>query len=310
MDLQGLVDIHEISRLKYRYLRALDQKLWDELEGCFTEDATASYSGGAYGFEGRAAIMGFLREAMGSTSMLTSHKCHHPEIELTGRDSATGVWALDDVVLHLDYDLTIRGAAFYHDRYVKRGGQWLIAHTGYERVYEEMQPRASDIKLTAPHRSEPQPPEAAAEERPRFSREEIEAALASWQEAAAAGDWSAWAGHFTEDATYVEHHYGTFEGREAIRTWITETMSTFPGNQMPYFPLDWYVVDEANSRVVAYVQNRMVDPGDGSIFQAPNVSILHYAGGGLWSYEEDIYNPADFTPMIAAWQQRVDELRR
>jgi uncharacterized protein (TIGR02246 family) len=246
---------------------------------------------------------------MSSPNMLTSHKCHHPEIELTGRDSATGVWALDDVVLHLDYDLTIRGAAYYHDRYVKRGGQWLIAHTGYERVYEEMQPRASDIKLTSPRQSEKRP-QPAAEASPHFSREEIEAALKSWQEAAAAGDWSAWADRFTEDATYVEHHYGTFQGREAIRTWITETMSTFPGNQMPYFPLEWYVVDEANSRVVAYVQNRMVDPGDGSIFQAPNVSILHYAGEGLWSYEEDIYNPADFTPMIAAWQQRVEELRR
>lgn len=148
MDLQGLVDIHEISRLKYRYLRALDQKLWDELEGCFTEDATASYSGGAYGFEGRAAIMGFLREAMGSTSMLTSHKCHHPEIDLVGPHEATGIWALDDVVVHQDLGLTIRGAAFYSDRYRRSDGVWRISHTGYKRTYEELFPRASLDGLT------------------------------------------------------------------------------------------------------------------------------------------------------------------
>ena len=108
-----LVEIHAIERLKYTYLRCLDQKLWDELEGCFTEDATASYGGGAAVFNDRAGIMDFLRTAMGSTSMLTSHKCHHPEIDLTGPDTATGVWALEDVVVLVDGDggLPTRGAA-------------------------------------------------------------------------------------------------------------------------------------------------------------------------------------------------------
>lgn len=151
MDLQGLIDIHEISRLKYRYLRTLDQKLWDELAGCFSEDATASYSGGAHSFDGREAIMAFLREAMGSTAMLTSHKCHHPEIDLTGSDEAAGTWALDDVVVHQDFGVTIRGAAFYSDRYRRVDGTWLITHTGYKRTYEEIFPRASveGLALTA-----------------------------------------------------------------------------------------------------------------------------------------------------------------
>jgi hypothetical protein len=146
-----LVAIHDISRLKYRYLRTLDQKLWDELAECFTEDATASYSGGAYAFEGRAAILAFLRESMGSTAMLTSHKCHHPEIDLVGPDEATGIWALDDVVVHQDYGITIRGAAFYEDRYRRVDGTWRIAHTGYKRTYEEIFPRTSiqGLSLTA-----------------------------------------------------------------------------------------------------------------------------------------------------------------
>ena len=152
MDAADLLEIHAIERLKYRYLRCLDQKLWDDLEACFTPDATASYGGGAYELDGRDAIMEFLRTAMGSTGMLTSHKCHHPEIDLDGAREATGVWALEDVVVHQDLGLTIQGAAFYVDRYVKDDdGRWLIKHTGYKRTYEELFPRASiaGLQLTA-----------------------------------------------------------------------------------------------------------------------------------------------------------------
>jgi uncharacterized protein (TIGR02246 family) len=143
-----LVELEAIKRLKYRYVRLIDTKQWDELETLFVPDATATYSDGKYAFDGRDAIMAFLRESMASTNMLTSHKVHHPEIEVDG-DRATAVWALDDVVVHLDYNMRISGAAFYRDEYVKTSGEWRIKHTGYERVFEEMQPRADDIKLTS-----------------------------------------------------------------------------------------------------------------------------------------------------------------
>ena len=145
---EDLIDLEAIKRLKYRYVRLIDLKEWDELETLFVPDATATYSDGKYSFEGRDAIMAFLRESMASTDMLTSHKVHQPEIEVDG-DRATATWGLEDVVIHLEYNLRISGAAFYHDEYVKQNGDWKIKHTGYERVYEEMQPRADDIKLTA-----------------------------------------------------------------------------------------------------------------------------------------------------------------
>lgn len=148
---EDLVEIELIKRLKYRYLRGLDQKLWDEVESCFTPDATARYGGGLYEFEGRDAIMEFLRTSMGATTMLTSHRCHHPEIDLTGPAEAVGTWALEDVVVLTDVGLNVQGAAFYSDRYAKVADQWCIAHTGYRRTYEELLPRASvqGLKLTA-----------------------------------------------------------------------------------------------------------------------------------------------------------------
>lgn len=146
----------------------------------------------------------------------------------------------------------------------------------------------------------------------QWTRDELEAAFTAYQaraaEAGRTGDWAAWADQFTDDATYVEHHYGRFEGREAIRSWIAETMSAFPGRDMPEFPIGWYVIDEDRGWVVCQVFNRMADPGDGSIHEADNVTILHYAGDGLWSYEEDVYNPAHFATMVAGWVQRRREL--
>jgi SnoaL-like domain len=148
---EDLVEIELIKRLKYRYMRCLDQKLWDELETCFTADATAKYSGGVYSAEGRDAIIEFCRNSMGATTFLSSHRVHHPEIDLIGANEATGTWALEDVVILTDLGINVQGAAFYTDRYVKIDGTWLIAHTGYLRTYEELMPRASvkGLKVTA-----------------------------------------------------------------------------------------------------------------------------------------------------------------
>lgn len=144
-----LVEIEAIKRLKHRYARLLDTKDFDGLVECFTEDATASYSGGQLSYEGRDAIIGFLRDALGSTSMLTSHLVGQPEIELTGPSEAKGTWALQDLVILAEQAIEIRGTAFYEDEYVKENGRWRFRHTGYRRVYEEMGPRADGTKITA-----------------------------------------------------------------------------------------------------------------------------------------------------------------
>jgi hypothetical protein len=145
-----------------------------------------------------------------------------------------------------------------------------------------------------------------------FSRTEIEDAFAAYQqrgaEAGKTQDWNPWADQFTEDARYKEHLYGVMEGREAIRRWITKTMTTFPGVRMPTFPIEWYVVDEERGWVVCEIQNVMEDPGDGSVHQAANLTVLHYAGNDQWSYEEDAYNPTNFVRMIEGWCRRAEEL--
>jgi uncharacterized protein (TIGR02246 family) len=144
---EDLVEIEAIKQVKYRYLRAVDTRDWDLLATTLTDDATSAYSSGKLSYEGRDAIIAFLRESMPEKDMLTSHKVHHPEIELTGPDTADARWGLEDVVIILSAALTLRGAAYYEDKMRKVDGQWRIAHTGYRRLYEEMTPR-KDENLT------------------------------------------------------------------------------------------------------------------------------------------------------------------
>lgn len=146
-----LVELELIKRVKYRYLRDIDQKRWDDLAEVFTEDAVAEYSGGKYSYEGRDAIVSFLRTNMGAETFHSAHRVHQPEIDLTSPTTAVGTWAMDDVVVMTDWDLTVQGAAFYEDEYRKVDDAWRISRTGYKRTYEELVPRASiaGLQLTA-----------------------------------------------------------------------------------------------------------------------------------------------------------------
>ena len=70
---------------------------------------------------------------------------------------------------------------------------------------------------------------------------------------------------------------------------------------MRSFPIEWYVIDEEKGWVLCSVVNVMDDPGDGSDHEESNWTLLHYAGDGLFSYEEDMYNPVEFGEMIKGW---------
>ncbi len=136
-----LAVLEEIKRLKYRYLRCVDTKNWDEIADTFTADATAGYGTPALGspvsLTGRDAIVGFLRDKLGP-GIITTHFASQPEIDIDG-DTATGIWAFEDTVIVTEHRVVITGAAFYEDRYVREAdGRWRIRHTGYERTYEAM----------------------------------------------------------------------------------------------------------------------------------------------------------------------------
>jgi len=143
-----LQQIELIKRLKYKYMRALDTNNWEELRDCFSEDAVSNYDSGKYSFEGRENIIAFLKQFMDRPTQVTQHHAHHPEIDITSDTTAKGIWCLQDFVIDLDANITLRGAGIYHDEYEKVDGEWKIKLTGYNRIYEEIEERSDRVKLT------------------------------------------------------------------------------------------------------------------------------------------------------------------
>lgn len=136
-----LVAIEEIKRLKHRYFRTLDLKIWDEYADCLATDVHASYGTKAMGeplvFDNRDDLVASMVKNMGP-GIITVHIANHPEIDVDG-STATGSWAFEDTVIATDFNVLIRGGGYYKDTYRRDpDGAWRITSTEYERIYEAM----------------------------------------------------------------------------------------------------------------------------------------------------------------------------
>ena len=154
-DLQRLVEIEAIKQLKARYQRAVDTKDWELMRSVLAPNAKSIYSDGKYAYEGRDAIVEFLANprGLGSTEIASMHHAHTPEIEITSETTASGKWYLEDFVVSAlpsdgaPHGTVLHGTGIYLDEYVKIDGEWLIQQTGYERIFEDIQPRGEGSKL-------------------------------------------------------------------------------------------------------------------------------------------------------------------
>ena len=142
-----LESIELIKQLKARYFRFLDTRNIEGLQTVFTSDATASFVGGDYDFQldGWEQLEAFYKKSFTGQNF-GMHNGHHPEICVDG-DTATGIWYLQDIFVSLEHDITITGSALYEDEYRREGGEWRIARTGYQRLWEEHHKRGDNVRL-------------------------------------------------------------------------------------------------------------------------------------------------------------------
>src|SRR5207302_7220468 len=110
-------DVEAIRQLKARYFRLMDTKDWDAMRFVLTDDVVmdTTASGGNL-MTGADRYMVFLREAIGD--VLTVHHGHTPEIELTSETTATGIWAMEDM-LRWPNGKEMHGYGHYHETYEK-----------------------------------------------------------------------------------------------------------------------------------------------------------------------------------------------
>ena len=101
---------------------------------------------------------------------------------------------------------------------------------------------------------------------------------------------------FTEDAVFIDPAFGRIEGRAEMAHFFDWSIVGLDGWS---FPEQWTMVD--GDRLVSFWWNRV--PGtrsDGTPYQAPAMSILHYAGDGKFDYELDLMNIVEVTEVLAA----------
>ncbi|RAY12977.1 DUF4440 domain-containing protein [Actinomadura craniellae] len=131
-------DIEAIKQLKARYFRTMDTKDWAGMRQVFTDDVVIDTvdSGGSV-IEGADAFMAFLRQTLADQT--TVHHGHMPEIELTSATTATGIWAMEDLIQWADGG-ELRGYGHYHETYRKIDGTWRIASSKLTRVRLDLTP--------------------------------------------------------------------------------------------------------------------------------------------------------------------------
>lgn len=134
--IRELADLEAIKQLKARYFRLMDEKRWDEWALVFARDAHMEVPEAAMVVDGRDAIVAAVSGAL--DGVRTVHHGHMPEIEITGPDTARGIWAMEDYVeFPPAADGTrngLRGYGHYHEEYVREDGAWRIARLHLARL--------------------------------------------------------------------------------------------------------------------------------------------------------------------------------
>ena len=134
-------ELEQIRLLKARYCRFLDTRDIESWRQLFAPDVVvlldlAVSTGGADPqtmppLEGLAAFEPVVLGGIAGAA--TMHHCHTPEIELTSPTTATGIWAMEDLLVFPDGS-ELHGAGHYHETYEKRENRWQITRLHLTRT--------------------------------------------------------------------------------------------------------------------------------------------------------------------------------
>ena len=143
-DLERLLATEEIKTVFARRLRYMDEKQWRLYAALHTDDAVSeAYGDGKAVVSAEAIAAAIERYMTGGRAPVTSvHHAHPPEIEFQSDTEATGIWPMEDHLWWSDGDREehLHGYGYYHERYRRVGGYWLIAWRKLTRLRVDATP--------------------------------------------------------------------------------------------------------------------------------------------------------------------------
>lgn len=149
---ERLAAIEAIRQIKARYWRGVDLGDGDLVRSVLAEDCELDYHGCCAdpksGVDYLPAMNVTLRgrqrwqaDGMARFGIVSVHQGHQADIEITGPDTATGIWAFTDRMFFPPGAAFSRltGYGFYHESYVKVADAWLIKTTRITRIRVEVE---------------------------------------------------------------------------------------------------------------------------------------------------------------------------
>ncbi|MCV7179468.1 nuclear transport factor 2 family protein [Mycolicibacterium sphagni] len=134
--LRELLDREQLKELRARYFRFLDLRDQEGFATVFTEDAVLEVPEVDLVFRGREEIAAKVLASV--SGAVSAHHGHTPELIFTGPDTATGIWAMQDIVewprAASGERIGITGVGHYRDEYVREDGEWRIAKVRLVRI--------------------------------------------------------------------------------------------------------------------------------------------------------------------------------
>jgi hypothetical protein len=144
-DVERLIAIEEIKKLKARYFRCMDVKDWAGMRHVYAPDAEADFRIESPDglVKGADRIVDYTRSAV--EKVTTIHHGHMPEITLVSDTEATGIWAMEDLLFWPEGEglqrangsriRRLHGFGHYHETYRKHGSEWRIQTLRLSRLY-------------------------------------------------------------------------------------------------------------------------------------------------------------------------------
>jgi hypothetical protein len=139
IDAAMLADIEEIKQLKARYFYHLDRKEWDQWrESVFCRDASMHVPEARLELFGIDNILSCLKPLL--AGVVTVHHGHMPVIQILSPTTASGTWAMEDLLIwpkgHRPDGVEgrVHGYGHYHETYSREPAGWRIKTLSLSRL--------------------------------------------------------------------------------------------------------------------------------------------------------------------------------
>jgi hypothetical protein len=142
-DVQKLLAIEEIKRVKARYFYGLDHKDWDLWRrSVWAPEGRLIVPEAAIEANGIDAVIAYVSES--TADQISVHHGHMPDIEIVSETQATGIWAMEDRLYRTkehplaDGSGYLHGFGHYREEYVLLPVGWRISSSRLTRLRVQM----------------------------------------------------------------------------------------------------------------------------------------------------------------------------